>query len=160
MININENEMATKLLKKIICETIINILNENNTSKYYFIVEKMLNKPININMNRLTHHFNNDRKNRFKSFNEKTNDIGNPVYSFVVNCGHSNGKEIHTITEKAVILIHNVETKKLVTMLFARPGQIIRYWKTLNIELPRNDSTFNLIIRYSKLNKDLGHNKF
>ena len=66
MININENEMATKLLKKIICETIINILNENNTSKYYFIVERMLNKPININMNLLTKHFNNDRKNRLE----------------------------------------------------------------------------------------------
>lgn len=70
-----------------------------------------------------------------------------------------NGKEIHTITEKGVILIHNSETKKLITMLFARPGQIVRYWKALNIELP-NDPLFKIIIKYSKLNKDLGHNKF
>lgn len=45
-------------------------------------------------------------------------------------------------------------------MIFARPGQIIRYWKALNIDLPQNDDIFNLIIKYSKLNKDLGHNKF
>lgn len=150
--------MTTKLLKKIISETIINILNEN--TKYYFIVEKMLNKPININMNLLTNHFNNNRKNRLKSFNKKTDNIGNPVYSFIVDCGHINGKEIHTITEKGVILIHNIKTKNLVTMLFARPGQIIRYWKALNMDLPQNDDVFNLIIKYSKLNKDLGHNKF
>lgn len=159
MININENKMIIKKLKKIICETIINILNENDKTKYYFIVEKMLNKPININMNQLTNHFNNDRRNRLELLNKKTTNIGNPVYSFVVNCGHINGKEIHTITEKGVILIHNIKTKNLVTMLFARPGQIIRYWKALNLVLP-NDPIFKLIIKYSKLNKDLGHNNY
>ena len=151
--------MTTKILKKIICEAIINILNENDGTRYYFIVEKMLNNPININMNQLTNHFNNDRKNRLQLLNKKTTNIGNPVYSFVVNCGHINGKEMHTITEKGVILIHNIKTKKLVTMLFARPGQIIRYWKALDLELP-NDPIFKLIINYSKLNKDLGHNRY
>lgn len=151
--------MTIKIIKKIICEAIINILNENDNSRHYFIVEKMLNKPININMNLLTKHFNNDRKNRLELLNKKTTNIGNPVYSFLVNCGHINGKEIHTITEKGVILIHNIKSKKLVTMLFARPGQIIRYWKALNMELP-NDPIFKLIIKYSKLNNDLGHNNY
>lgn len=152
--------MTTKILKKIICEAIINILNENDRTRYYFIVEKMLKKPININMNQLTNHFNNDRKNRLQLLNKKTTNIGNPVYSFVVNCGHINGKEMHTITEKGVILIHNIKTKKLVTMLFARPGQIIRYWKALSLDLPVNDPIFKLIIKYSELNKDLGHNRY
>lgn len=58
--------MTIKIIKKIICEAIINILNENDKTRYYFIVDKMLNRPVNINMNQLTNHFNNDRRNRLE----------------------------------------------------------------------------------------------
>ena len=125
----------------------------------YFIVEKMLKTPIRIDMDKITNHFN-DRGNRVDRINRKISDFGEPVYSFIVNCGHMNGKEIHTITEKGIIIIQNLTTKNIITILIARPGQIVRYWKGLNQELPQNDDRFKLIMRFCKLNQELGHNKY
>lgn len=48
-------------------------------------------------------------------------------YLFIVDKGHPNGSEAHFIFDDAAIEIRNLETKKLITILFARPGQIKRY---------------------------------
>lgn len=77
-------------------------------------------------------------------------DIGDAVYSFIVDTGHPNGDEVHTITEKGLIVIQNKESGKLITILAARPGQIKRYWISLGIPFPKKDETFNLILRYAQ----------
>lgn len=135
------------------------LLKEIRRMTDYFIVEKMLKEPVSIDLDKITNHFN-TRGDRVERINRKINDFGTPVYSFIVNCGHMNGKEIHTITEKGIIIIQNLKSKNIVTILIARPGQIVRYWKGLKQELPRGDERFNLIMRFCKLNRELGHNKY
>jgi hypothetical protein len=68
-----------------------------------------------------------------------------------VDTGHPNGNEIHTITEKAEIIIQNERTKRIVTVLFARPAQVTRYWKNLGTSLP-NDETFKMVKKFASLN--------
>ena len=46
---------------------------------------------------------------------------------FIVDKGHKNGTEIHVITENGIINIYNRHSKKYVTGLIARPGQLQRY---------------------------------
>ena len=45
-----------------------------------------------------------------------------------VNRGHRNGPEIHMVSSTGIISIYNRDSKKLITKLIARPGQIRRYW--------------------------------
>lgn len=135
------------------------LLREMRRMTDYFIVEKMLKEPVSIDMNQITNHFN-TRGDRVEKINKKITDFGEPVYSFIVNCGHMNGKEIHTITEKGIIIIQNLKSKNIITILIARPGQITRYWDGLKRELPQGDERFNLIMRFCKLNQELGHNNF
>ena len=47
--------------------------------------------------------------------------------SFVVDRGHPNGPEIHSVTDTGIIVVHNQRTGKMVTKLIARPGQVKRY---------------------------------
>lgn len=62
--------------------------------------------------------------------------IGTIVKSVIVDRGHVNGAEIHNITSTGIIVIQNQRTKKVVTKLIARPGQIRRYYN--NGEAPKN----------------------
>lgn len=48
--------------------------------------------------------------------------------SFVVDRGHPNGAEIHSVTDTGIIVVHNQRTGKMVTKLIARPGQVKRYY--------------------------------
>lgn len=57
---------------------------------------------------------------------------GNPVARFTIDRGHKNGPEIHEITDTGIINIYNEKTRKLVTKLIARPGQIKRYFENGN----------------------------
>lgn len=50
---------------------------------------------------------------------------------FTVDKGHKNGAEIHVITENGVINIYNRNSKKYITGLIARPGQLMRYGVTI-----------------------------
>ena len=71
-----------------------------------------------------------DRENRIKIIGQ-----GNVIKSVVVDRGHRNGPEIHEITDTGIINIYNQRTKKLVTKLIARPGQIKRYF--INEVIPK-----------------------
>lgn len=82
-----------------------------------------------------TKHYHNDRKNRI-NFIKNVLGIGNVVDNFVVDKGHPNGAEIHSITDNGIIIIQNYNTKKLVTMLIARPQQIKRYYIAENKTIP------------------------
>ena len=54
---------------------------------------------------------------------------GTEVKRVVLDKGHKNGAEIHVISSTGIVTIYNQRTKKLITKLIARPGQIRRYWK-------------------------------
>lgn len=84
-----------------------------------------------------TQHYINDRKNRIDFINDVIG-VGTIVDSFVVDKGHRNGAEIHSITDTGIIIIRNYHTKKLVTMLIARPQQIRRYYIIENKAIPLN----------------------
>ena len=62
---------------------------------------------------------------------------------------------VHSITEKACIIISNYETEKPVTVLLARPSQILRYWRNLEIPVP-HDSDFDMVMRYARNNSGRG----
>lgn len=49
------------------------------------------------------------------------------VESFVVDTGHPDGLELHSVTSTGVVIIANIEKKHIITYLIARPGQIKRY---------------------------------
>lgn len=55
---------------------------------------------------------------------------GEIIKKVIVDKGHEKGPEIHEISSTGIIVIKNQRTKKLVTKLIARPGQIRRYFKT------------------------------
>lgn len=120
-----------------------------------FDVLSMLPEPVDFTEALSTSHWNNDRSMRSQRYDEESKGEG--VYSFIVDTGHPNGFEIHTITDKAFIVIQNERTERLITILAARPGQIKRYWRNRNQRLP-NDSIFRTIMDNAVNNADMGLN--
>ena len=53
---------------------------------------------------------------------------GNIIKEVEVDRNHPNGPEIHKISDTGIITIFNKRTKKMITQLIARPGQIRRYF--------------------------------
>lgn len=58
--------------------------------------------------------------------------------SFVVDIGHPNGAEIHSVTDTGIIVVHNQRTGKMVTKLIARPGQVKRYYDAEGRNAPQD----------------------
>ena len=71
-------------------------------------------------------HLERDRKNRKELI--ETIGHGNTIKTVVVDRHHKNGPEIHEISDTEIITIFNQRTKKMITQLIARPGQIKRYF--------------------------------
>lgn len=74
-----------------------------------------------------TKHYTNDRRTREEVI-QKVIGEGKEFQTFVIDRGHKNGPELHTITTTGIIIIRNARTKKIVTKLIARPNQIKRYF--------------------------------
>ena len=72
-------------------------------------------------------HYTADRKRREEVI--KMIGEGSEVKRVVLDKGHKNGAEIHVISSTGIVTIYNQRTKKLITKLIARPGQIRRYWE-------------------------------
>lgn len=73
------------------------------------------------------------RKQRYSRENFIDKYLGGDGYAidyFVVDKGHVNGAEIHTITDNGIIIIHNYASAKMVTKLIARRGQVERLYKS------------------------------
>ena len=121
-----------------------------------FRVLRQLPNPIDFSQAEHTAHWGVDRSERSEAYNLRTK--GEPVYSFIVDTGHPNGNEIHTITNRAYIIIQNEKTKKVITVLAARPQQIKRYWENQGRELPHSDMYFDLILKFAKYNSGVGLN--
>lgn len=62
--------------------------------------------------------------------------FGHVVDDFVINRGHKDGPEIHSVTDTGIIIIYNKKSGKMVAKLIARPGQVIRYYKNEGKEIP------------------------
>ena len=83
-----------------------------------------------------TMHYNNDKEVRRNTI-EKHIGYGNDIFSAELDRGHKNGSEIHVVTDTAIIKIYNARTKKHVTDLIARPGQIRRVYNAKGQYAPR-----------------------
>ena len=74
-------------------------------------------------------HYNTERQSRYEFITNHIG-VGEIVDSFVVDRGHPGGAEIHSVTDTAIIIIHNQKTNKLITELIARPEQIRRLYRS------------------------------
>lgn len=82
-----------------------------------------------------TKHYEVDRLSR-RELIEKIG-VGKVVNRFKWDRHHPNGPEFHDITNTGLILISNCRTKKHITTLIARPGQIRRYYNAVGKEAPK-----------------------
>lgn len=82
-----------------------------------------------------TAHMSEKRKERFKLAKKYNNDA--PIdRTFLVDKGHRDGPELHSVSKNAVIYIINANTKRFITVLFARPNQVDRLYKECGLNLP------------------------
>lgn len=83
-----------------------------------------------------TNHLTIDRANRVRAIKELIG-YGKPVRGFRIDRHHKNGEEYHLITSTALVLIFNFHSKKLITILVARPNQIKRYYEAAGDTAPQ-----------------------
>ena len=103
-----------------------------------------------------TNHYKNKRSARENFISEHLHGDGMIVDGFIIDKGHKNGLEVHSITDKGIIIIHNLNSGKLITKLLARPWQIIRYYKITGRQPP---AEYEEILRLAELHKQLGYNE-
>ena len=94
----------------------------------------------------------NEQRNKRQMFIDKYIGDGNIIDSFVVDRGHKDGAEIHSITDTGLIIIHNQNSGKLVTKLIARPAQIQRYYIGLNRQ------PYEWLLSLAEWHESLGYN--
>lgn len=103
----------------------------------------------------VTKHYKNQRYKREKFIYKHLHDDGHIVDGFVVDKGHKNGLEVHSITDNGIIIIHNLNSGALITKLIARPQQIKRYYESTGREPPKE---YERILELAKLYQSLGYN--
>ncbi len=99
-------------------------------------------------------HYETKRNKREKFIEEHLGD-GHIVDGFIVDKGHIKGAEVHSITDNGIIIVHNLNSGKLVTKLLARPQQIKRYYEHTGREPPKE---YENIIELARLHTVLGYN--
>ena len=82
-----------------------------------------------------TCHFHNDRRERMERAVNAVG-LGCPIRCCVVDTGHENGLEVHVLTDTGLVLVYNQDSRRLVTVLVARVGQIRRYYEPFGEEPP------------------------
>lgn len=100
-------------------------------------------------------HYKNERYKREKFINKNLNGDGYIVDGFVVDKGHKDGLEVHSITDNGIIIIHNMKSGKLVTKLIAREQQIKRYYESTGREPPKE---YGRILELARWHESLGYN--
>lgn len=80
-------------------------------------------------------HYKNKRHKREKFINKYLNE-GHVIDGFIVDKGHKNGAEVHSLTDNGIIIVYNLHSGVLVTKLIAREQQIKRYYEGTNRERP------------------------
>lgn len=56
--------------------------------------------------------------------------------SGLVDTGHRAGCEVHVLTSTGIVLVFNAHSRKLITVLVARPGQVARYYEPFGEDVP------------------------
>ena len=102
-----------------------------------------------------TNHYLNQRYKREKFINECIGGDGNIIDKFVVDKGHSNGMELHCVTDNGIILIYNLQSEKLITKIVARPQQIKRLYRNAGKE----NKIPSWLMELAEWHKELGYNK-
>ena len=100
-------------------------------------------------------HYKNHRHNRENFIEQHLCDDGIMVDGFIVNRKHKNGLEMHSITDKGIIIIHNFDSGKLITKLIARENQIKRYYELSGRKPPPE---YDNILNLARLHEKLGYN--
>lgn len=103
-----------------------------------------------------TNHYKKKRYKREKFIKKYCNGDGIIVDGFIVDKGHPNGIEVHSITENGIIIVHNYLSGKLVTKLLARPHQIMRYYEATGREYPPE---LEHILKLARIHNILGYNE-
>lgn len=77
-----------------------------------------------------------ERNDRIKTY--KDMGLLDPTFvdGFEVDKGHKHGPEAHLLNPNGIIYIFNSSTKRFITVLGARPGQIRRYFRSLGLNIP------------------------
>ena len=101
-----------------------------------------------------TFHFSYERQVRRELVISKLGK-GNAVVGFVVDKGHINGYERHIIYDNGVIVVANERTKRVITIMVARVGQITRYWNNQGKQIPRE---MEYLIKIARENEYKGYN--
>lgn len=104
-----------------------------------------------------SYHYTNERGDR--EYIVKSIGYGNIIDKFEVDKGHRNGPEIHEISDTGIITIYNKRTRKMITRLIARPGQIYRYYAQTGRKAPKD--VMKLAEQHAKLgyfNRQEGEN--
>lgn len=80
-------------------------------------------------------HFHRERRGRLTRI-ARTVGFGHVIRQCRVDTGHRAGCEVHVLTSTGIVLVFNERTAKLVTVLVARPGQVVRYYEPFGEEVP------------------------
>lgn len=89
-----------------------------------------------------THHMS-ERERRIKKAQDLCRHENAEILdAFIVDKGHRDGEEVHWIFSNGVILITNYRTKRLITVLIGRVGQIYRYYAELRERPPHTAIVF------------------
>lgn len=103
----------------------------------------------------VSNHYKNQRGKREEFIHKYIRDEGYIVDGFIVDRGHKNGAEVHSITDNGIIIIHNLDSGALVTKLIARENQIKRYYENTNREKPPE---YKHILEVAKWHEGLCYN--
>ena len=103
---------------------------------------------------KVSKHYNYKRGKRERLIEKRLHGDGNIIDGFIVDRGHKHGAEVHSLTDNAVIVVHNLESGKLVTKLIARPEQIERYYSDGREKPPE----YNRVMELAKWHESLNYN--
>ena len=98
-------------------------------------------------------HYDNSRYYREMFIYNYLGGNGKIIDSFIVNKGHKDGIEMHCVTSNGLIVIYNVNTRKLITKLIARPQQVKRYYMHTKSKNPPEE-----LLELCRLHQENGFN--
>ena len=103
---------------------------------------------------KISKHYNYKRGKRERLIEKCLHGDGNIIDGFIVDRGHKDGPECHSLTDNGVIIIHNLNSGKLITKLLARKEQIERYYSDGREKPPE----YNRVIELAKWHESLNYN--
>lgn len=99
-------------------------------------------------------HYETQRNEREKFIEEHLGE-GHIIDGFIVDKGHPMGAEVHSILDNGIIIIHNLNSGKLVTKLLAREWQIRRYYEGTQRQRPPE---YEKVVALAREHEKLGYN--